>query len=69
MFEAFEPAHPPGDARQAVQEALKVPAGVTLVRTNAPGVGETLHGEGAGYVLGAVTHLGAVYHLELAACG
>ena len=67
LFEAFEPACQRGDARQSVQEALKVAAGVTLVRTKAPGVGETLHGEGAGIVLGAVAHLGAVYHLELAA--
>ena len=41
----------------------------TLVRTQAPGVGETLHGEGAGIVLGAVAHQGAVYHLEMAAVG
>ena len=44
-------------------------AGITVVRTQAPGVGETLHGEGEGIVLGAVAHQGAAYHLELAAVG
>ena len=69
LFEEFEPPLRQGDARVAVQEALRAAAGIPLVRTQAPGVGETLHGEGVGIVLGAVAHQGAVYHLEIAAVG
>lgn len=69
LFEAFEPGHHPGDPRQALAELLSSAARVEVMRANAPGAGETLHGEGAGYVLGAVTHQGAVYHLEIAASG
>jgi len=67
LMEMFEPAAGSRDPKEAVQDALDVAVQAKIVRTPAPGAGETLHGEDSGHVLGAVVHQGAVYHLEIAA--
>jgi len=67
LMEMFEPATGQPNPKEAVRAALDLAARAKVIRTPAPGIGETLHGESSDHVVGAVVHQGAVYHLEIAA--
>ena len=67
LLEHYPSAEGGGDARQVVQRSLAAALGAPVARRPAPGVGQTLHGEHQGMVLGAVVHQGQVYHAFAAA--
>ncbi len=67
LAEVNEGAAPCGDARAIVEQVLRALADAQVVRTPAPGCGETLHGIAPGVVVGAVAEGGRVYHAVVTA--
>ena len=67
LLEHYPQAKNGGDPRQLVQRALELALEAKVVRREAPGVGQTLHGEHQEMVLGAVAYQGQVYHAFAAA--